>query len=349
MAGATRHNQSSVELFAIYEVSKILSSSLDLQQTLREVLRLLSYHLQMQRGRICLLTDDSTLKLIAALGMSQEEMERGQYRAGEGIVGRIVKTGMPAVVPNLADEPLFLNRTGGRADIAEVVISLVGVPIKAAGECIGVLTIDRISDDGYAGNFDSDVRLLTMVANLIGQTVRLHRTVAEERRFMMREKFRLQKEVSKVDYQVDNVVCSSKRMQEVLAQVHRVAPFRSTVLIRGESGTGKELIARAIHMLSSRKEQPFIRINCAALPESLLESELFGHERGAFTGASRDHKGRFELATGGTLFLDEIGDISPSFQAKLLRVLAGAGIRARRRHPHDQDGRADHHRHQRQP
>jgi Nif-specific regulatory protein len=233
MAGATRQNQSSVELFAIYEVSKILSSSLDLQQTLREVLRLLSYHLQMQRGRICLLTDDSTLKLIAALGMSQEEMERGQYRAGEGIVGRIVKTGMPAVVPNLADEPLFLNRTGGRADIAEVVISLVGVPIKAAGECIGVLTIDRISDDGYAGNFDSDVRLLTMVANLIGQTVRLHRTVAEERRFMMREKFRLQKEVSKVDYQVDNVVCSSKRMQEVLAQVHRVAPFRSTVLIRG--------------------------------------------------------------------------------------------------------------------
>jgi Nif-specific regulatory protein len=321
MAGATRHNQSSVELFAIYEVSKILSSSLDLQQTLREVLRLLSYHLQMQRGRICLLTDDSTLKLIAALGMSQEEMERGQYRAGEGIVGRIVKTGMPAVVPNLADEPLFLNRTGGRADIAEVVISLVGVPIKAAGECIGVLTIDRISDDGYAGNFDSDVRLLTMVANLIGQTVRLHRTVAEERRFMMREKFRLQKEVSKVDYQVDNVVCSSKRMQEVLAQVHRVAPFRSTVLIRGESGTGKELIARAIHNLSSRKEHPFIRINCAALPESLLESELFGHERGAFTGANRDHKGRFELATGGTLFLDEIGDISPSFQAKLLRVL----------------------------
>ncbi|UEM21660.1 nif-specific transcriptional activator NifA [Skermanella mucosa] len=321
MAGATRHNQSSVELFAIYEVSKILSSSLDLQQTLREVLRLLSYHLQMQRGRICLLTDDSTLRLIAALGMSQEEMERGQYRAGEGIVGRIVKTGMPAVVPNLADEPLFLNRTGGRNDIAEVVISLVGVPIKAAGECIGVLTIDRISDEGYAGNFDSDVRLLTMVSNLIGQTVRLHRTVAEERRFMMREKFRLQKEVSKVDYQVDNVVCSSKRMQEVLAQVHRVAPFRSTVLIRGESGTGKELIARAMHMLSSRKEQPFIRINCAALPESLLESELFGHERGAFTGANRDHKGRFELASGGTLFLDEIGDISPSFQAKLLRVL----------------------------
>ncbi len=166
---------------------------------------------------------------------------------------------------------------------------------------------------------------------------------------MMREKFRLQKEVSKVDYQVDNVVCSSKRMQEVLAQVHRVAPFRSTVLIRGESGTGKELIARAIHMLSSRKEQPFIRINCAALPESLLESELFGHERGAFTGASRDHKGRFELASGGTLFLDEIGDISPSFQAKLLRVLQEQEFERVGGTKHDQDGRPDHHRHQRQP
>ena len=312
MAGATRHNQSSVELFAIYEVSKILSSSLDLQQTLREVLRLLSYHLQMQRGRICLLTDDSTLKLIAALGMSQEEMERGQYRAGEGIVGRIVKTGMPAVVPNLADEPLFLNRTGGRSDIAEVVISLVGVPIKAAGECIGVLTIDRISDDGYAGNFDSDVRLLTMVANLIGQTVRLHRTVAEERRFMMREKFRLQKEVSKVDYQVDNVVCSSKRMQEVLAQVHRVAPFRSTVLIRGESGTGKELIARAIHSparagpaRSSRSTAPPCRETCWKRAVRPRAGRV--HRRHAATST-----GRFELADGGTLFLDEIGEMPPS-------------------------------------
>ena len=145
MAGATRQNQSSVELFAIYEVSKILSSSLDLQQTLREVLRLLSYHLQMQRGRICLLTDDSTLKLIAALGMSQEEMERGQYRAGEGIVGRIVKTGMPAVVPNLADESLFLNRTGGRADIAEVVSTPMHSPAALIGTPTRLMTTSAIS------------------------------------------------------------------------------------------------------------------------------------------------------------------------------------------------------------
>jgi len=314
------HDTANLELSAIYEVSKILNSSLDLRQTLTEVMRILSSHLEMRRGSVCLLDGEGDLALIAAYGMSLDEMERGHYKSGEGIVGAILKSGMPAVVPNLAEEPLFLNRTESRSDAEEMVISLVGVPIKAGGDAIGVLSIDRVSDEGPTRGFDADVRFLTMVANLIGQMVRLQNAVAEERRHMMAEKFRLQKEV-KADYRVDAVVGSSAKMREVLAQVHRVAPFRSTVLLRGESGTGKELVARAIHNLSPRREGAFIRVNCAALPETLLESELFGHERGAFTGAQRDHKGRFELAQNGTLFLDEIGDISASFQAKLLRVL----------------------------
>ncbi|HEY0838044.1 MAG TPA: nif-specific transcriptional activator NifA, partial [Azospirillum sp.] len=318
MAG--RHPTSNLELLAIYEVSKILGSSLDLQQTLREVLRLLSYQLQMHRGRVFLLGEDSVLRMVAANGLTPDQIGQAEFREGEGIIGRIFKTGMPAVIDNLAEEPLFLNRTGGREDLDEVVASLVGVPIKAAGSIIGVLTIDRISDEGPTTHFGNDVRFLTMVANLIGQTVRLHRTVAEERRYMMRETFRLQKELKQPE-PIADIVCTSPNMAEVLAQVHRVAAFKSTVLIRGESGTGKELIARAIHNLSPRKDNPFIRVNCAALPESLLESELFGHEKGSFTGAQKDHKGRFELASGGTLFLDEIGDISPNFQAKLLRVL----------------------------
>jgi Nif-specific regulatory protein len=110
-------------------------------------------------------------------------------------------------------------------------------------------------------------------------------------------------------------------MQEVFAEVHQAAPGRATVLLRGESGTGKEVIARAIHSQSPRRAAPFVRVNCAALTETLLESELFGHEKGAFTGATQERKGRFELAHGGTLFLDEIGEISPAFQTKLLRVL----------------------------
>ncbi len=322
MPATVRQSSSNLELLTIYEVSKILGSSLDLNQTLRDVLRLLSYQLQMHRGRIYLVGEDGLLRLAAAQGMVDRTAEEAPIAGGEGICGRIMKTGVPAVVPNLAEEPLFLNRTGGREDLEEQVASLVGVPIKAAGAVIGVLTIDRISDDGPTTHFGADVRFLTMVSNLIGQTVRLHRTVADERRYMMRETFRVQKEIrAPVQPPVADVVGSSPPMMEVLAQVHRVAPFKSTVLVRGESGTGKELIARAIHELSPRKEGPFIRVNCAALTESLLESELFGHEKGAFTGAQRDHKGRFELASGGTLFLDEIGDISPGFQAKLLRVL----------------------------
>jgi Nif-specific regulatory protein len=173
---------------------------------------------------------------------------------------------------------------------------------------------------GHQHSFDNDVRFLTMVANLIGQTVRLHRSVSAERAQLQEEKRRLKRELQG-KYSLDNVVGISKAMQEVFAEVHQSAPSRSTMLLRGESGTGKEVMARAIHYLSPRKDGPFIKLNCAALSESLLESELFGHEKGAFTGAQAERKGRFELANGGTLFLDEIGDISPAFQAKLLRVL----------------------------
>ena len=169
-------------------------------------------------------------------------------------------------------------------------------------------------------SFDQDVQLLTMIANLIGQTVRLYRHIEAERSELMEERARLKKAL-KTKYSLDNVIGVSKAMQEVFAEVHQAAPSRATVLLRGESGVGKEVIARAIHFASPRKNGPFIKLNCAAVSETLLETELFGHEKGAFTGAHAGRKGRFELADGGTLFLDEIGDVSPAFQVKLLRVL----------------------------
>lgn len=312
-------DDSHIELSAIYEISKILSSSLDLRVTLREVLGVLSSHLKMRRGTASLVQEGGELHVISASGLSDEEIERGRYRIGEGITGRIMKSGSPMVVPDVAKEPLFLNRTGSRRLAEGQVVAFVGVPIKVGRDTIGVLSIDR-EQDGEHGNFDSSVRFLTMVANLIGQTVRLHRNVAAEREQLLQEKNRLQKEL-RGKYRVENVIGQSKRMQEVFAEVHQAGPGRSTVLLRGESGTGKEVIARAIHYLSPRKDKPFIRVNCAALSETLLESELFGHEKGAFTGATQERKGRFEMAHGGTLFLDEIGDISPAFQTKLLRVL----------------------------
>ncbi len=307
----------SVQLVTIYEISKILGSSLDLHKTLRGVLSLLSSHLHMQRSMVSLVQEDGGLQVVAAVGLSAEEMVRGRFQAGEGVTGRILQGCMPAVIPDVAKEPLFLNRTGSRKG-EEGDMAFIGVPIKLGRRCIGVLGVHR--EGGKAGHFQGDVRFLSMVANLIGQSVRLHQNVAAEREQLMQEKRRLQKELQG-KFSLDNVIGVSKRMQQVFSDVHQAAPGKATILLRGESGTGKEAIARAIHYLSPRKDGPFIKLNCAALPESLLESELFGHEKGSFTGATQDRKGRFEQAHGGTLFLDEIGDISPAFQAKLLRVL----------------------------
>jgi Nif-specific regulatory protein len=310
-----------IQLVTVYEVSKVLNSSLDLHKTMNSVLNILSSHLQMQRGMVALVQEDGDLHVIAATGMEKNEIELGRFKRGEGVMGNILKSGVPAVVPDVSKEPIFLNRTGTHKSKSKRIVSFIGVPIKVGRELIGVLSFDREIDSlEESQQFGSDVSFLTMVANLIGQTVRLHQKVAQDRATLMQEKARLQSELHG-KYSLENVVGQSKVMQAVFAEVHQVAPSKSTVLLRGESGTGKEVIARAIHHLSPRRDKPFIKVNCAALSETLLESELFGHERGSFTGASADRKGRFEMAHGGTLFLDEIGDISPAFQTKLLRVL----------------------------
>ncbi len=310
-----------IQLVTVYEVSKVLSSSLDLHKTMRSVLNILSSHLQMRRGMIALVQEDDDLQVIAASGLDEDEIRLGRFKRGEGVMGNILKMGVPAVIPDVASEPIFLNRTGARKGKADNVISFVGVPIKIGRETIGVLSFDREGETpNETQHFGSDVSFLAMVANLIGQTVHLHQKVAQDRANLLQEKIRLQSELHG-RYRLESVVGQSKAMQGVFAEVHQVALSKSTVLLRGESGTGKEVIARAIHHISPRRDKPFVKVNCAALSETLLESELFGHERGSFTGASSERKGRFEMANGGTLFLDEIGDISPAFQTKLLRVL----------------------------
>jgi Nif-specific regulatory protein len=317
---STASAEANLEVSTIYEISKILSSSLDLAKIVREVLLLLSSHLGIQRGMVSLLQDSGELHMIGAVGLSSEEMRRGRYLSGEGITGRVLTTGRPYVVPDIAREPLFLNRTGALdALAADQTSAFIGVPIKAGRESIGVMSIVRAAGRD-ARSFDKDCRFLTMVANLVGQAAILHRAVTADRDELLKRNTRLQKEIEP-RYSIENVVGVSRQMQKVFAEVHQAAPGRASVLLRGESGTGKEAIARAIHQQSLRKDGPFIKVNCAALSETLLESELFGHEKGAFTGAQAERKGRFELANGGTLFLDEIGDISLAFQAKLLRVL----------------------------
>lgn len=301
------------ELTALLEVSKTLSSSFDLEKNLTHSMKILSDYLEMRRGTVTLLDHDTEeLKIVAAYGLTKDQIARGKYKIGEGIVGRVVMTGSPMVIPNIGEEPLFLNRTRSRIDKSN--ISFLCIPIKLKGDILGVISVDRIF--GMNVSFEEDLRVLNIVATLIAQSVKLYHIYNEERQ----EKEKLNLEL-KGKFSFHNIIGVSDEMQEVFKIIHKVSKGKATVLIRGESGTGKELIARALHYESPRSKGPFIAINCAALPENLLEAELFGYEKGAFTGAVTSKKGKFELADNGTIFLDEIGDVSPHVQAKLLRVL----------------------------
>jgi len=304
-----------IELITLLEISKILASTSPLDRRLFHAMRILGDYLDMQRGTVTLqdpLTGE--LRIAAAYGLTRKEIQRGIYRIGEGIIGQVVKSGSPMVIPVVEDEPLFLNRTRARSGIKKQDISFLCVPVRDKGDVLGVVSVDRLF--GVRVTFEEDLRVLKLVAQLIAQTVRLERMIDAERK----EKESLRLELN-AKYQLDNLIGSSKPMQEVFRTVLKVAGSRASIFLRGESGTGKELIAKAIHSHSKRAEKPFIKINCAAIPENLLESEFFGHEKGAFTGAVATKKGKFEIADGGTIFLDEVGELQTSLQSKLLRVL----------------------------
>ena len=307
------------ELALLFEISQALDRSIDLRDVVGPVLEALAVHMGMSRGTLSLVNRDTgEIYIEAAHGLSSTQRERGRYRLGEGVTGKVIATGRPAVVPRVSQEPLFLNRTGARKGLRKRDISFICVPIKLGNEVIGALSVDRLFSEEVA--FEEDVRLLSIVASMIAQAVRLRQTAMEERRRLMEDNTRLQAQL-KERFRPANIIGNDRSMQAVYDLIAQVSRSDATVLIRGESGTGKELVAHAIHYNSLRAGKPFIKVNCAALPESVLESELFGHERGAFTGALTMRKGRFELASGGTIFLDEVGDFSPATQIKLLRVL----------------------------
>jgi len=313
----TRTAGQTVEITALYEISKLLGSSLNLKANLRRVMGVLSEYLDMKRGTVAL-RNGSEVSILAAYGMTEEEVRRGRYRIGEGIIGQVAKHGSPIVIPNIGEEPFFLNRTRSREMIKKENIAFLCVPIKFKNEILGVLSVDRLFVKGIS--FEEDLRLLKIIASLLAQSIRLYEEVEKERAEFQAEKENLRLQL-KGKYKVENIIGQSDRMQEVFEAIHRVAPSRANVLLLGESGTGKELVSKAIHYMSPRSKGPFIKFNCASIPEGLLESEFFGHERGAFTGAMTMRKGRFELADGGTIFLDEIGDLPVALQPKILRVL----------------------------
>jgi Nif-specific regulatory protein len=319
MNNLLRAEQHDHELSALYKISQILATRSRQRQILAEVLDVLNNDLGMNRGTIMLLSPDGAeLMIEVAHNLSEAQRRAVRYRTGEGITGRVVQTGKPAVVPKVSQEPMFLDRLHKRRRISKDEISFICVPIAIGSEVVGALSADRVFDQ--TASLEEDVRLLSIVASMIAYDVKSRRAVAEERHALEQENLRLRTELED-RFRPENIVGNSSAMRDLYQAMHQVAPSDTTVLIRGESGTGKELVAHAIHYSSARAKGSFIKVNCAALSENLLESELFGHEKGAFTGAIQMRKGRIEEADGGTLFLDEIGDFSPATQVKLLRVL----------------------------
>jgi Nif-specific regulatory protein len=308
------------KLATLLEVSQALAGSLSLQAGLYGVLEVLERRCGAARGAVTLMEEASGLLVVeAALGYPRTA-SRVRYRVGEGITGRVAQRGAPEVIPHVREEPDFLHRAVPRDARGEEDVSFLCVPILMDGLSAGTLAVEM----SVMPQPDAErmIKVLRITAAMVSQAVRIHGLVEGERQRLVEENTQLREELRE-RYEFTNIVGNSGPMRRVYEQVHQVVGTAATVMIRGESGTGKELIAHALHHHSPRAEKPFIRVNCAALPETLVEAELFGHERGAFTGAQARRKGKFEQADGGTLFLDEIGELSPSTQAKLLRVLQG--------------------------
>ncbi|MEQ9454381.1 MAG: sigma 54-interacting transcriptional regulator [Phycisphaeraceae bacterium] len=311
------------ELDILEEISLILGDGLDLPQVFQRAMAVLTQRLGVLRASLVLHDQqDDRLKTVAAVGLSAQEQQRGRYARGEGVTGTVLATGQPAIIPDIAKHPDFLNRTRARAatdtDDKAPPISFLCIPIKDTQQLVGAMSVDKpfISD----AQLQADTRLLTIIAGLMGQAYRIHNLVQIERSQWIAQTQLLRDDL-RDRYTFGNIIGSAPAMLDVLSSIAQVAESRATVLILGETGCGKELVAKAIHYNSPRQNKPLIRVNCGALAPQLLESELFGHVKGSFTGAIRDKTGRFEAAQGGTIFLDEIGTLDPQLQVRLLRVL----------------------------
>lgn len=305
------------ELFiSIYEISKAVTSSTNYEKNLRYISNILTTLTGFDNVLIALKEEDSDK--IKLFGNSKNIT----FEKGEGIIGKVWKHGIPIVINDITKEEFFLNKTKRNLDsYKNKKVAFIAVPIKIENEVLGVLAVDKSNIRNEP--LDKYVKFLIMVGNILGQSIKLISKMEKEKRKLEEEKSYLEKQINMLISKsgIDGIIGKSKQILEIIDTIKKISNTSATVLLTGESGVGKEIFAKAIHNLSERSNKSFIKINCAAIPENLLESELFGYEKGAFTGANSTKKGKFELANGGTIFLDEIGDMPLLLQAKILRVL----------------------------
>ena len=299
-------------LDAVSRLSDLLAASAGATNNLNSVMRVITS----EGSSVCafmLLIQPETEKLVpvASHGLSVSEFRRLEARGDSSVLRKAFDESATLCIDQIPGEPSLDFLT---TDNAFILVA----PIRPGQKPHGVLCAKFPSSE--AANKDHLARFISIVASMLAQTLRVEHAVLSERRKLIEENSHLKQELRE-KHDFSHIVGNSHPMKQVFDQVTQVAKSNATVLLRGESGTGKEMIANAIHYNSLRAKRSFVKINCAALPDTLIESELFGHEKGAFTGADRFKRGRFELADGGTLFLDEIGDLPLQTQIKLLRVL----------------------------
>jgi len=310
------------EQLLIRESVRLLSRGLEPDKAIREMLHLLSELLGLNRGRVVLPDPQrGDLHIRVAYGLTRQEVERGRYLVGEGVTGRVMQSGETLIVQDIDNEPSYLARAVDRHVLPEGTVSFIALPIMVNRAIAGVLGVHRLRS--RQRSLGADLQILHTMAELMGQVFNIHQLI-EERTARLKEENRTLKAALEQRGQAKSswgIIGEAPQLISALDQLEQVAASEATVMLLGESGTGKELFARALHLQSPRRDQPFVKVNCAAIPETLFEAELFGHEKGAFTGANQQRIGRFEQANGGTLFLDEIGDLPLPVQVKLLRVL----------------------------
>jgi Nif-specific regulatory protein len=303
----------------LLKISHNVDSLYELKDVFEMVMRQLAEHFGIIRGMLVLFGGDGSdsLSIHSAYNLTDEEISRGTYRVGEGVIGRAVASGKCEAIEDVHKDKNFLNRTQIKRR-RDVPISFIAAPFKLDGQVAGVIAVEKVFESAEVLKDEEDLAML--VGSIIANKVRAFQRISVEKEKLEAENQSLKRELKR-QYSTDAIVCKNRKMLDILELVGLVAESSTSIMVLGESGTGKEMIARAIHESSPRRSGPFVSVNCAAIPENLLESELFGHKRGSFTGAVQDKKGKFRLADGGTIFLDEIGDMPMHLQVKLLRAV----------------------------